>query len=207
MPVQDPFQIAHKEIRELHEFIALCHGSLQAAALTERMTRTLYRFGKESGTPIFLEKDRETELLASTSELATRSQKLLADGVPHLYRMSTIWLWTIFEASFDDLFVEFISEEEQWRKIPALTELKGPLVEFMSVTEGARSRMLMEALKVSIRASLKVGVGRFEEVLNALGIGGSVNEVVGVPNCKQKSTRPPAWCRRPAPFRPARGSR
>lgn len=177
-----PIDVLHRaqdDSEELANFINLCAVSIintQAAPrLIEQVKQVSLRFDPKSK---YHDPEYSRSRQQSAAEVAKRAEMQIREGIPHLYRYATVWLWTIFEASIDDFCVAFLLEDERWRTIQALADVKGSLLEFAVASEESRVILLLEAVKQHVRAPLKVGVGRFEEVLKLIGLGGGVHEDV-----------------------------
>jgi len=159
--------------------VTLTHNSFANMTASGRLIRlvkeAVHRLTPE-GRPIDYEADERS--VAEMEKFSAECKDVFRDGLPHLYQMATVSLWAILEASVDDLCASHILQDDRWTNIEALRNMKGPLLEFATAKPDARAEMLIESLKVQVRAPLKVGVGRFEEILDAVGLGGPVDDEI-----------------------------
>jgi hypothetical protein len=164
---------------ELAHFVSLCSIGIintQAAPhLHEQIKQASLRQDPKSR---YRSKRYAKARLKSAEMFALQAEEQIRDGIPHLYRYATVWLWTIFEASMDDFCVAFLLENERWKTLKSLSDVKGSLLEFAAASEEGRVAYLFDAVKQQVRAPLKVGVSRFDEVLKLLGLVGSIHEDV-----------------------------
>lgn len=113
---------------------------------------------------------------------ARRSQEFAslerAQGHPYLYALALIRLWSIVENMVDDLITDLLAKRPKARDSKITKNIKVSLVDFMAASESERTEMLAGELKQAVSARLKVGVGRFEALLEPLGLGGSVPDPV-----------------------------
>lgn len=107
-------------------------------------------------------------------KLESFAKKEVSDGHPYLFALVSVKLCSILEAAVDHVLVELLKDPRTVTSSTKVSRLKGPLVEFIGATELDRMVYLREALKQEIASDLKVGVGRFESVLDALGFCGIV---------------------------------
>ena len=59
-----------------------------------------------------------------------------------------------------------------------ITKIKGPLLQFAKADDDERSDMLFDSLKQAVQSQLHPGVGRLEVLLEAVGLGGGVDDGV-----------------------------
>jgi hypothetical protein len=102
------------------------------------------------------------------------AQREASNGHPYLFSLACIKLCSILEAAVDHVLVELLRNPSTVSSSSRLLRLKGPLIEFMGASELERIIYLREALKQDIAADLKIGAGRFESILDALGLSGTI---------------------------------
>jgi hypothetical protein len=100
------------------------------------------------------------------------------EGYPYLTGVLTLRVWTAFEATLDDILLEWLAGTTIWQESAAVRELKGPLIEFASSPRDMQAEFIAEQLRATTRATLKLGVGRFEELFMAVGLGGPIDDDV-----------------------------
>lgn len=71
-----------------------------------------------------------------------------------------------------------ISTLDACKNDEVLYRLKGPLLEFRAASPEEQSEFLAQLLKNAVDAPLKLGIGRFEAVLDPCGLGGGVHDLV-----------------------------
>jgi hypothetical protein len=94
---------------------------------------------------------------------------------PYLYGMAAARLWTSLETMVDDLVAYLLQTRPECREVDIVRKLEGPLVEFASAHVSDRARYLADLLTDQVKARFKLGIGRFEAVLNQIGLGGPVD--------------------------------
>jgi hypothetical protein len=95
-------------------------------------------------------------------------------GFPFLYSIASVQLWALLESAVDDLVAEILTQRPQAMMEDSVRRVKGPLVEFALASATERAEVLGELLSHEVGARFKLGVGRFETVLAAVGFGGPV---------------------------------
>jgi hypothetical protein len=90
---------------------------------------------------------------------------------PYLYGLAVIRLVTILETVVSDACLEAILRVPAVRQRSNLRKIEGPLLDFAAADEGQRAELLLNVLAETSKAKLKAGVGRYEPLLDAVGIG------------------------------------
>lgn len=114
-------------------------------------------------------------------ERATKLEAFSAEQLPHfpfLHSLAAFRLWAILEAAVEDWLREVLQNHAELRQRPAFASLEGPLVEFAAVPVQEQNEILIERQKRRFGSPLNRGVGRFEALLDTVGLGGPV---AGVP--------------------------
>lgn len=167
------------EIKRLGVFVEACLSGLEASAqavsyvdLQRRVAATL-RKPDPFPTP---------ESYETAKQHAERLQQLASEeeqkGFPYLFGLATVRLWSILEAMVDEIAVEYLKDPGSCEDVDLIRSLKGPLVDFVNAAPDEQAEFLANELKLAVKAALKPGVGRFEAILEPLGIGGGVDENV-----------------------------
>ncbi len=71
---------------------------------------------------------------------------------------------------------EYLAAPDRWDTAPILKKVKGPLVDFLGASDDERAEWLSQELKLVVKITLIKGVGRFEAVFDAIGLGGPVED-------------------------------
>lgn len=97
-------------------------------------------------------------------------------GHSFLLALATTRLVSILETAVNEAVVASLSFAAILER-SEIRRLKGPLVEFLSVSESERGEYLADLLTQDLRANLKGGVGKYEVILDAVGLGGELHPV------------------------------
>jgi len=168
-----------EDIENLRMFVHVCLSGLlnstHATRVVDVLKRSQDRFGKPNRYASE-EHYREARKQAEREEAFGRQQE--SKGFTYLYALASIKLWSILEATIDDVALECIQTPDRCSDPKLLAGLKGPFFEFLQSSAEERSEFLVGQLKQEVRASIQKGVGRFEAILVPLGLGGAVPEAV-----------------------------
>jgi hypothetical protein len=126
--------------------------------------------------PYANEQEFEQALEAAQKEETFAANERKA-GFPYLNGMAAIRLWTILEVAVEDLALDVLKNPTP-SVSDVLRGLKGPLLEFAAASPDQQAEFLLGELKLTLKATLKSGVGRFEALLSPLGLGGAVDDYV-----------------------------
>lgn len=158
---------AQAALQELEKFVGVVHLGFEYAVNLSKL---------ESLLGEYLELSQEQLRERSQIEEYARSQR--ENNFSYLYELAVVRIWSILEACCEDLAIETISMDESIRNSDTLRKLKGPLLEFSELSSTEQARVLLQELRWEIKAPLQRGIGRFEVVLDAVGRGGPVDEIV-----------------------------
>jgi hypothetical protein len=111
----------------------------------------------------------------SNYELA---QRQISSNFAFLHGQASVSLWNGLESLVKDTVSDWLlNRPEIMRQMPWL-KLKVPIGEFESLDADQRASYLVELVDQNVAGPLKQGVGRFEELLETIGLKGSVAEDV-----------------------------
>jgi hypothetical protein len=166
-------RIVHEFIDDLFDLDSFVHCAIEgigygsmAVEFTDRMRALGIEQLKDE--QLYLERRRHFE------KLETFAKKEASGGHPYLFGLASVKLCSIQEAAVDHVVVQLLKDSKILSSSPKLLRLKGPLVEFIGASEIDRIIYLRDCLKQELASDLKVGIGRFEALFEALGFAGFV---------------------------------
>ena len=167
------------ELAQLSTFIHLCLSALDGAT---QATESLERARKVAAVlkvrDPFLSEQHYYKAKEHAVEAETFARAEAESGFPYLFSLAAIKIWTILECLVDEIVLECLKDLPRCSNIDLIRSLKGPLVEFIMAAPDDQAEYLANELGLAVRANLSPGVGRFENVLNPVGMGGSVADGV-----------------------------
>ena len=166
-----------EDIRELSVFVEICSKAIYQAIKGVQQIDAWQGMAEVFGTKAIEPGDNLDKAKAHAGVLASFAELQQSNGNPYLYGLSSIRLWTLLEALIDELVVEAMKDPALCDKA-SLSKLKGPLIEFKSASPDEQAEFLADTLKQAVDAPLKLGIGRFEAILDPVRLGGSVDENV-----------------------------
>jgi hypothetical protein len=110
-----------------------------------------------------------------TAELA-RSE--IGNDFPLLHSHSLMGAWGALEGMVEDLAVSWLRHNPSALDHPKLSKVRVPFIEFQQMTDHERLRFLVAELQRDLGLELKTGATKFEALLAALGLGGTVDRRV-----------------------------
>lgn len=112
------------------------------------------------------------------AELAPYAAAELANDLAYLKSVLTIQYVTILETVVQDAVLFSLEHAPSVQNRDAIKRIEGPIVELLAASPSERAEFLAAALAHNMKASLKPGVGKFEALLDAVGLGGAIDEPV-----------------------------
>jgi len=170
---------AKKQLDQLEMFVDICANALDKSTQVVQMIEVTQRLAKQANLSEKIMTEEELVRIkeqAGKVEAFARQQK--EDGFTYLFSLAIVRLWSILEALVDDLVVDFISRPEECKDKNLIYDLKGPLLEFATASPEQQADFLAERLKDAVNAGLKPGIGRFESMLEPIGLGGGIDQDV-----------------------------
>lgn len=145
-----------------------------------KLTLHGFDYAKNASRVIKLEERNQNvkELrLSEATKLEDFANEQQSNGFPYLYTVAIIRLWSILEASIDDLIIDVLLNQ-RFKTDDHIKKVKGNLYEFVNLSEMDRAEFILESLKNDIKARQKLGIGRFESLLETVGYEGSIPDIV-----------------------------
>jgi hypothetical protein len=181
--MSDPFfqliRRKNEDLRELELFVDIALNGLDMATKAVRGVELVQEISKVLGEP---SPYPTLDVLERAKARAQAVEKFAAQekqrGFPYLFGLGSVRLWALMEALVDELVIEALKTPKQCKDQALLAKLKGPLLEFRGASIEDQAEFLAETLKQAVDATLKQGVGKFEAVLEPVGLGGGVADAV-----------------------------
>ena len=167
------------EIGNLNKFVSLCMQGIHEGTSASEFPRIRREIDKLRGLPDpFPTEETYEDAVEQGKKLELFARDEVNYGFPYLLNLASVTLWGILEAAVDDLSAFLIIVWPACKELQTIRKIKGPLIEFSCASEFEQAEYLLTELKQSVNANLKLGCGRFESLLNPIGLGGSVDETV-----------------------------
>lgn len=93
-----------------------------------------------------------------------------------MYRIWTVMLWSILENFIRNFLVEWIKRNSDVMKSEAIQKIQIRLGEYESLLDDEKYEYIVEAIEFQSKSKLGVGIGRFEPILEQLGLSGKVDD-------------------------------
>ncbi len=171
--------VAMLEAQELFDFVEVCLEGHQFSGQAVQFVDVLRDLdtGKTFPKLYATQKDYEiARVRASRMEKVAKSQA--EDGFPMLYNLAVVRLLTIVEAAVERFVLAALADPAKLKDQKIIRSLQGSLVDFSELPQDQRPEYLYNALKDSLRPRRHTGIGRYEILLDSVGLGGGVPEGV-----------------------------
>lgn len=167
---------AGDELSHLKKFVNICASALEQSTRAVAMVDLHQRIVKSLDDASSLMTEKELiKAKKEAGEVEDFARKQKEDGFPYLYSLALVRLWGILEAMVDDIVVDFMRRPDECKDKDLFYSLKGPLLEFATASPEQQADFLTERLKDVVKAGLQPGVGRFEAMLDPIGLGGGID--------------------------------
>jgi len=171
-----PLSVAGAALTELMTFVDLSVAGFKDGARARQIlfwNRMAQRILGERDP--FATEENYTDATKRAGRVETFANAEQKYDFPYVYGMAAIRLWSIIETMVDDLVAYLLRTRPECRQVDVVQKLEGPLVEFVSANDDDRAKYLANLLTEQVKARFKLGIGRFEAVLNQISLGGPVD--------------------------------
>jgi hypothetical protein len=160
-----------KELRAFREFCA--YSVYRIAHFDDTERELLTKFASSKGMPL-----GPLAHIFPPDYIRVFSEEQLSNDLGYVDQLVAVRLWALIESTVDGFAWHLLRHTPRGSLSDSVRKISGPIFEFLEADEDSRAEYLLAALKQEVRSSLKVGVGRFEAVLDALGYAGEVHPAV-----------------------------
>jgi hypothetical protein len=165
---------ASEQLKQLELFVSITSHALHLATKRKEQLDLVRRIDEALGesreqTPDAVEHGERVEQFAKDQT---------ARGNPYLFDLASVRLWGLLEACVDDLVAKALLDPTKCKDHELLNRLKGPLLPFRAASPAEQAEYLADTLRNSVDAPLKLGIGRFEAILEPIGLSGAVHDTV-----------------------------
>jgi hypothetical protein len=179
-----PTTIALTAIVDLTQFVEICWAGLSYAQSATTIKKILaYHQDKHAGETSTIYNSTERQITREqdfkrAESLQSFAEQELTAGFPHLYQLASVRLWTIVETFVGGELLNVIMDHPEIRNLPIIRKMKGPLIDFNESSEAQQAETLLSLLSDELGARFRRGVGRFETIFEAIGLGGPIDDEV-----------------------------
>lgn len=164
---------------DLNKFVTLCMAGIAEGTSASEFPTIRRKVDKLKKLPDpFPTEEHFIKAVEKGKELEEFAKTEVQGNFPYLLNLASVSLWGTLEAAIDDLSSFLIISWPKCKELEIIRKIRGPLIDFASASDSEQAEYLLTELKQSVNASLKLGVGRFEGILNCIGLGGNVDELV-----------------------------
>ena len=117
-------------------------------------------------------------MLKEANDLEAHALEAESKGFPLLFELAITRLWGQLEASIEDYVLAVLTANSQFLRTGRIGSLKLELSAMLGASPRDQATLAFSQYKQEIKSSLKRGVGRFESVLDVVGLAGGVPDSV-----------------------------
>lgn len=161
------------DIDELTYFISIYKAGATTPSLNARLNATIVRITSDPE-----QRAERQKILDALIPEVRRAAEIEKSGFQYLYGLAVLRLWSSVEAALNDLCRARLEHDGYWRSMEALKGIKTDLHEFLGKSDAEQIAFVLDEVTTARKARFQPGAGRFEGVLNAIGLGGDVPAAV-----------------------------
>jgi len=120
----------------------------------------------------------DEEMLVAARKTASDAQREVDRGFPLLHAHALVGLWSALEAAIEDISVAWLVAKPEILLRPEFSKIRVPIAEYLFFSVEDQMSYLTAEVQRDLKVEFKQGVTRFEKVLDALDMGGTVPEKV-----------------------------
>jgi hypothetical protein len=163
-------------IDDQHQVEQLMHLSMRGISILRAMPKALDALAKADPDEYSTDDAwRRRKSIQETSELA---QSEVDTDFPVLHAQAAISLWGAMEVLIRTLVAKWIQNRPDVFQLEIMKKLRVRLGEYESLSSEERAFYIADLIEIELSAGLKLGVGRFETLLEPFGLSGAVPDAV-----------------------------
>ncbi len=162
---QEPFDYFWRYESDAARILALCIRGVTTVSHIPRIINIL-----DHG------KVRDEAAYVSNQFDAEFAKQEIKDDFSALHSHSVVTIWGALEVLVNDLATAWLINQPEALNRATVSKIRIPLSEYERLNKDERMRFLVKDITRSLNADFKMGVDKFEVVLDALGLGGAVNK-------------------------------
>jgi len=171
-----PFDACLANIQELNRILHLCIQGLSQITKLPALAKALVNIKNGvDNLPFTPEQQRE---LDETNMLAEFAKTEVENQFPVLHAHTVIALWGSLETLVFDLATTWITNKPSVLKKEQFSKIKVSLSEYSNLRKAERIAFLVKEISRSLNADFKLGVNKFETILETLDLSGPVEDEV-----------------------------
>lgn len=164
------------------DFIRYAASTLDLLNLTERGANAIVGYRGINRRIQELVGDQEDQWtikdaarLDDAERIAALAESEIERGFPLLHNHALMGLWGAFEAMVDDVSVNWLDARPESMTSERFPRLQVELNQFLALDPYEQKRRVVEEIKRKRAVSQRTGIGQFEGLLDAIGLGGSID--------------------------------
>lgn len=158
-------------LEDLSDFVDLCRRGLRYPAQAAEIA-TIVK--KQAGS----RPKRLRTMIAKMAETSGRAQRHIDAEFAYLFGTATVQLWTVLEATVMDFVLAFLEDGGRWKAVPLTSTVKLTVAEFAGLADRQQLETAFDAALMNRGTRNQPGIGRFENLLKEVGLGGDVPDEV-----------------------------
>lgn len=168
-----PLHRALDAVDEIDRVLHLSMRGIANVAASVPLVEALANLDRVRGEGDPVEAERK---IATARREADFAEKEAARDFPVLHAHATVALWGVLEATVEDLVLAYLENDPSCLTHQSFAPVRIPLAEFEQLEKPERLRLLLSEYKRNSKAELKLGIGRFETILEPVRLAGGMKE-------------------------------
>lgn len=160
----------HKYLRDTHTLVALTYDGIRKIHDLPELHRILNSAPLASSST-----STAADQLAAAEKQAKEAAEAIDTDFALLHAHTLMGLWGALEAAIDDLIGNWIDVMPEAMNNPVFERIKVPLGTWERMKRTEQRGLIARELGATLKAADSAGVGQFEKLLDAVGLGGAVD--------------------------------
>lgn len=169
-PAFVPFRRLLDTYKEISQLTNLVENSLRLTNGIERAMRVL------NNTTVGAGEQYTDADIASAQEMEVAAASQVDRGLPIVYAALTVYAWGALHACARDCIIGLLESVPETRKVPEISRIRVPLVEFEQLAESERWQLVVSILERETSAEFKRGHGVIDALTRPFGFVAKLSE-------------------------------
>lgn len=166
-----------EDLYDLRGFVEICETGLAHSQGAMRLVDVADQLGRLKGKVAWSEPGSRAAAIQAAQDLERLAEDHIGNGFSFLYSLASVKAWSCLESLVDGILVDAMSDPKRRLACSALDKVSGDWIVLLQASEDDLPFLLASKVKEKIKAPLLDHVGRFESVLEAVDLDGSVTDL------------------------------
>jgi hypothetical protein len=175
--LRGPFDRYRDYVEQTFRLVSLAILGISRMTNDHQLTEAIINYDMVTSDIAEQTPDQQSQIAEARKRAELAAQEV-EQGFPLLCGHTIVGLWGAFEAAIENFLTRWIVYSPSSLEDISQIRLRVPATDFMQASDQERARLLLAELSRNLQADARLGISRFEELLNRFNLGGNPKDEV-----------------------------